>query len=174
MPLWRERPRSKIVCPGCRKIQPEHALENTFSLLELVQPLKAQSKSIHATEKRPIIDPAPGKQTIKVSAERQFADPNSHFVVPNRKLKPMVESKIAKVCMSIEATKIGLAEVHQDLVCAFNMAAVLAVIGLDNGVGKRIVWIRSRQHLPISNSGRDPHAMIGLDHSSIGSPSSPH
>ena len=70
------------------RIQPEHALENMLSLHEPVQPPKAQSKSIHATEKRPVIDPAPGKQTHKVFAERQFAYPNTHFVMPNRQLGP--------------------------------------------------------------------------------------
>ena len=59
----------------------------------------------------------------------------------------MIEINVAKVCVSIEAAKIGLAEIHQNFASAFNIAVVLAVIGLDNRVGKRIVWIRSGQHL---------------------------
>jgi hypothetical protein len=38
-------------------------------------------------------------QTIEVFAEAQFADPNSHFVMP-RQLGPMVESNVAKVYVS--------------------------------------------------------------------------
>ena len=59
----------------------------------------------------------------------------------------MIENKVAKVCMSIEAVKIGLTEIHQDLVCAFKIAAVLPVVGFYDEVGKRILCARSRQHL---------------------------
>lgn len=59
----------------------------------------------------------------------------------------MIESNVAKVCMGIEAAKVGLAEVHQDFVGTFDVAAVFPIVRLYDGVGKRILYIRSRQHL---------------------------
>ncbi len=65
----------------------------------------------------------------------------------NRNFWPKVKSNVAKVCVSIKAAKVGLAQIHKNFVSAFDIATVLAVVGLYNGVGKWIVWIRSRQYL---------------------------
>ena len=60
-----QKPHSLIV----GGIQPQHALENLLGFLEPAQAPKAQPKSIHAAEKWPIVDPPPGKQTIKAFTE---------------------------------------------------------------------------------------------------------
>lgn len=112
------------------RIQREHAVENALRLFESAEPPQAQPKSIHAPEKRPVVDPAPRKQTIETFAEGQFADPKPHLLMANRCLRPMIENKVAKMCMSIEAAKIGLTEIHQDFVCAFNIAGAIPAICL--------------------------------------------
>jgi hypothetical protein len=50
----------------------------------------------------------------------------------------MIESNVAKVCMSIEAAKAGLAKVHQNFAGTFDVAAVFPIVRLYDGVGKRI------------------------------------
>src|SRR5580692_500403 len=65
----------------------------------------------------------------------------------NRHRGPMIESNVAKVCMSIEAAKVGLAKVPQNFAGTFDVAAVFPIVRLYDGVGKRILCIRSRQHL---------------------------
>ena len=107
----------------------------------------AQRKSIHAAEKWPVVDPSPRKQTVEAFAQGQLANPKPHFIMADRYLWPMIESKVSKVCVGIEAAKVGLAEIHQDLVRTFNIAAVFAIVRFYDGVRKRIVTIRSRQHL---------------------------
>jgi hypothetical protein len=91
----------------------------------------------------------------------------------NRHRGPMIESNVAKACMGIEAAKVGLAEVHQNFVGTLNLAAVFPIVRLYDGVGKRILDIRSRQLPAPSQIPGAAHAMIGLAQSSIGSPSSP-
>src|SRR5471030_753028 len=49
--------------------------------------------------------------------------------------------------MSIQAAKIGLAEIHKDLAGSDPIARVLSVVSFDDGVGIRIARIRPRQHL---------------------------
>ena len=155
------------------RIQPEHAVENALRLLESAQPPQAQPKSIHATEKWPVVDPPPRKQTIEAFTEGQFTDPKPHLVMANSYLWPVIESNVAKVCMSIETAKIGLAQIHQNSFCAFNIAAILQVVGLyDRGENGSSASAPGNT-CSISNSGRDPHAMICLAQSSIGSASSP-
>jgi hypothetical protein len=45
----------------------------------------------------------------------------------NRHRGPMIESNVAKVCVSIEAAKVGLAKVHQNFLGSFDVAAVLPI-----------------------------------------------
>src|ERR1019366_7198696 len=49
--------------------------------------------------------------------------------------------------VSVQAAKIGLAEIHQDLAGSVPVARVLAVVRFDDGVGIRIAGIRAGQHL---------------------------
>ena len=91
----------------------------------------------------------------------------------NGVLGSVVEDEIAKVRVGIQATKISVAKIHQQLVCALLITGVLAVIGFPDRVGKRIIRVAPGSTCSISNSGRGPRAMIGFAQSSIGSPSSP-
>jgi len=49
--------------------------------------------------------------------------------------------------VGVQATKISVAKIHQQLVCALSIAGVLAVIGFPDRIGKRITRVHTRQHL---------------------------
>src|ERR1035441_1432410 len=128
-------------------IQPEHAVEDAPSLLEPAQTPEAQPESIHATEKRPIVDQAPRQQAIEGFSKRQFTDPEPRLVVTNRILGPPVENQVAEMRVGIQAAKIRLAEFHQYAVCSRHVAGVLPVVGFNDGIGERIVRVLPGQYL---------------------------
>src|ERR1035438_1052014 len=59
----------------------------------------------------------------------------------------VVEDEVSEVCVGGKTTKIGLAEIPQDLVRALAIAGILSVVGFANRIGKGIVRVRARQHL---------------------------
>src|SRR5947207_1410466 len=67
--------------------------------------------------------------------------------MPKRDFGPMIERNVAEMRVSIEAAEFGLAEIHQNLACTLSIAGVLPVVGFYDGVGKRILCIRSRRYL---------------------------
>ena len=78
--------------------------------------------------------------------------------VANGVLGSVVEDEIAKVRVGIQATKISVAKIHQQLVCALLITGVLAVIGFPDRVGKRIIKVRPRilapSQTPVADRGR--------------------
>src|ERR1035441_426068 len=93
-------------------IQPEHAVEDAPGLLEPAETPETQPESVHASQKRPIVNPAPRQQAIEAFSKGQFTDPEPRFVMTNRILGPPVENQVAEMRVGVEAAKIRLAEFH--------------------------------------------------------------
>ena len=55
-----------------------------------------------------------GSRPSKSGAQGQLADADAHLVVADRVLRRVVEDEVAEVRVSVEATQVGLAELHQD------------------------------------------------------------
>ena len=121
------------------RIQPEHAVEDAPSLLEPAKAPEAQPEPMHAAEERPVVDPSPRQHALEAFAKGQLADPEPRLIVTDRVLGPVVENEVAEVRVGIQATEVGLTEIHQDLVCTLYFTGVLAVIGFGDRVGKGIL-----------------------------------
>lgn len=77
-----------------------------------------------------------------------------------------IKAKIAKMRMGIEATKVRLAQFHQDLIGGHPLTGVLEIDGAGDGVIERTSGASPGSTCSISNMGRGPPAMIGRTHAS--------
>src|ERR1035441_2425627 len=77
----------------------------------------------------PVVDPTPWQHAFEMFAEGLLADAKSRLVVPDCVLGPVIEDEVSQGRVGIQATKDGLAEIHQDLVRARAVAGILAVVG---------------------------------------------
>jgi hypothetical protein len=62
----------------------EHPVEYALGFLEPAQPPEAQAESIHAAQKRPIVNPAPRQHSCESFPQRQATDPRPNFLVTDR------------------------------------------------------------------------------------------
>jgi hypothetical protein len=65
-------------------------------------------------------------------AEGQLADAKSRSEMTDCVVWTVVEDEVTEVCVGVKTAKIGLAEIHQDLVRALTIADILSVDGFAN------------------------------------------
>ncbi len=76
---------------------------------------ETQSIAVHAAQKRTVVDKAPRQHAGKVVTQRQLADAQTDFVMPDGILGMVVKDEIAQMRMGIEAAQVRLAQLHQNL-----------------------------------------------------------
>src|SRR4030042_4638518 len=96
-----------------RRIQPEHTLEDKRRFGKPFQPPKAQPVALQAPQKRTVVHVAPRERAVESGRERQLADAQADFVMPNGLLWMFIENKMAEVRMGIETTPVRFAKFHE-------------------------------------------------------------
>jgi hypothetical protein len=56
------------------RVEPEHPLEYGLNGFELIQPPKTETVTVHASQKRTIVNKTPVKHTVKIFTEKQLSD----------------------------------------------------------------------------------------------------
>src|SRR4030042_13928 len=84
-----------------RRIQPEHTLEDKRRFGKPFQPPKAQPVALQAPQKRTVVHVAPRERAVESGRERQLADAQGDFVMPNGLLRMVVKNKMAEVHMRV-------------------------------------------------------------------------
>ncbi len=71
---------------------------------------------------------------MKIRRQGEFADADTYLIVTNGVLGTGIERQVAEVGVSIEAAQVGAAEIHEKFAGGSEVADVLVVVGVDDGV----------------------------------------
>ena len=89
---------------------------------------------------------APRERAVKSGRERQFADAQADFVMPDGFLGMAIENKMAEVRMGVETTQVGFAKFHEHFHRFMAVARVFEIDRIDDGI-RQFVGVGPWQHL---------------------------
>ncbi len=100
-----EKPHALVV----RRVQPEHLLKYVLRLVKAPKPPETQSIAVHTAQKRTVVDKARRQNAGEVATQRQLADAQADFVMPDGILRSVIKNKIAQMRVGIQAAQVRLA-----------------------------------------------------------------
>ena len=88
-----------------RRVQPEHAGEHFLCISQPAKAPQTQAITVETPEERTIVNAPPGKETVKVLAEGELSDFDSHIIMAGCHIRVADKSEVSQMRMGIETAE---------------------------------------------------------------------